>query len=149
MISREDIKALNTCIQCGTCIGSCYSGRFTALNTRKILMKFIAKGKPIEENDAIWFCTSCYACTERCPRNIPLTDILLKARRQLVKEKGLPGRLDKAFKALLKTGSLVPAKDEHAKLREDLGLTLYTAQFRDDAREEVSKIVEKHIGGLI
>ena len=149
MINGEEVKVLHTCIQCGTCIGSCYSGRFTALNTRKILMEFIARGKPVEKNDAIWFCTSCYACTERCPRGIPLTDILLKARRELVKEKGLPGRLDKAFKALMKTGHLVPAKEEHVKLREELDLPSYTSQFKNEAREEVSKIVEKHIGGLI
>jgi len=48
-------------------------------------MEFIAKGKPIEENDTIWFCVTCSGCQERCPRGILLVDIRLKARRNVIR----------------------------------------------------------------
>ncbi|WP_048093659.1 4Fe-4S dicluster domain-containing protein [Geoglobus acetivorans] len=148
-MNEEYLRKLNTCIQCGTCIGSCFSGKVTALNTRKILMEYLAKGKPVKEDDTIWFCVTCYACQERCPRGIPLTDILIEARKELVKEKGLPGRLKNAFGFLAEYSALVPARDEHAKLREELGLPLYHSQFVDGARDEVVEIVRKHLGGVV
>ena len=146
---NDDCTLLNKCIQCGTCIGSCFSGRVTALNTRKILMEFIAKGRPIEDNDTIWFCVTCYACQERCPRGIPLVDILLKARRNVIMERGLPDKLKEIFKFLYEFSAFVPAKEKHIDLRRKLNLELYHSQFIEDARNEVRSIVEKHIGGLI
>ncbi|AKG91012.1 CoB--CoM heterodisulfide reductase subunit C [Geoglobus ahangari] len=143
------LRKLNTCIQCGTCIASCFSGRVTALNTRKIIMEYIAKGRPVKDDDTIWFCVTCYACQERCPRGIPITDTILEARKELVREKGLPGRLKYAFKFLMEQTAYVPAREEHVKLREEFGLPLYHSQFVDEAREEVSEIVRRHIGGVV
>ncbi len=145
----DNANELNKCIQCGTCSASCFSGRVTALNTRKILMEHIAKKRSLGEFDTVWFCVTCYACQERCPRGIPLTDILISARNELVKEKGLPGRLKNAFKSLQENSALVPAKNEHIALRKELGLELYHSQFVDSARNEVGEIVRKYVGGII
>ncbi|WP_457590980.1 4Fe-4S dicluster domain-containing protein [Geoglobus sp.] len=143
------LKKLNTCIQCGTCIASCFSGRVTALNTRRIIMEHIAKGKPVKDDDTIWFCVTCYACQERCPRGIPITDVILEARKEIAREKGLPGRLKHAFRFLAEHTAYVPAKEEHIRLREEFGLPLYHSQFIEDAKSEVSEMVRKHIGGII
>ncbi len=143
------LKKLNTCIQCGTCIASCFSGRVTALNTRRIIMEHIAKGKPVKDDDTIWFCVTCYACQERCPRGIPITDVILEARKEIAREKGLPGRLKHAFRFLAEHTAYVPAKEEHIRLREEFGLPLYHSQFIEGARSEVSEMVRKHIGGII
>ncbi len=149
MMNEEHVKVLSKCIQCGTCIGSCFSGKVTALNTRKILMEYIAKGKPIKDNGTIWYCVTCYACQERCPRGIPLVDILLEARREFVKEKGLPEKLKNVFKFLHDFSAFVPSREENSELRKALGLKIYHSQFYEDARDEVKAIVEKYIGGLI
>ncbi len=140
---------LNSCIQCGTCIASCPSGRVTALNTRKIIAEYLSNGKEVSERDEIWFCTTCYACQERCPRGIEITDTLLEARRKLVREKGLPGRLSNAFEFLKNFAALVPAKEEHVELRRKLGLPVYHAQFSEEAKEEVRSIVEKFTKGVV
>jgi len=112
-------------------------------------MEHIAKRKPLKEYDTVWFCVTCYACQERCPRGIPLTDIFLSARNELVKEKGLPGRLKNAFKSLQDNSALVPAKNEHIALRKELGLELYHSQFIESARNEVREMVRKHVGGIL
>ncbi len=140
---------INKCIQCGTCIGSCFSGRVTALNTRRILMEHLAKGVPIENHDALWFCVTCYACQERCPRGIPVTEIILKARNELARRKGLPGRLKNAFSYLEKHSALVPGKDRNLEMRKELGLPVYHSQFDDEARKEVSEIVKRHLKEVI
>ncbi len=141
--------SLNSCIQCGTCIASCPSGRITALNTRRIIAEFISSGKKVEERDEIWFCVTCYACQERCPRGIEITDTLIEARRTLVRNKGLPGRLGYAFTFLMNHAALVPAREEHVELRRKLGLPIYHAQFDEKAKEEVRRIVEKHAGSVV
>ncbi len=141
--------SLNSCIQCGTCIASCPSGRITALNTRKIIAEFISSGRKVEERDEIWFCVTCYACQERCPRGIEITDTLIEARRSLVRRKGLPGRLSNAFEFLMKFAALVPAREEHVELRRKLNLPNYHAQFDEKAREEVRRIVENYLGRVL
>ncbi len=148
-MNEDHIKQLSKCIQCGTCIGSCFSGKVTALNTRKILMEYIAKGLPIKDNRTIWFCVTCYACQERCPRGIPLVDILLEARRELIADKGFPGKLKNVFKFLYDFSAFVPAREENSVLRKELGLKLYHSQYYEDAKEEVREIVSRYIGGLI
>lgn len=112
-------------------------------------MEYIAKKKPVKDDDTIWFCVTCYACQERCRRGIPLTDIILEARKELVREKGLPGRLKNAFKFLLEESALVPAKEQHVDIRKELGLPVYHSQFVEPAKKEVTEIVKKHVGGII
>ena len=36
---EQGAKTLNLCFQCGTCTGSCTSGRFTAFRTRKLVRR--------------------------------------------------------------------------------------------------------------
>ncbi len=143
------VSTLNKCMQCGTCIGSCFSGKVTALNTRKILMEYIAKGIPLENHDTLWFCVTCYACQERCPRGIPITDVILEARQELAKRKGLPGRLKNAFAYLEKHSAYVPAKEKNLEARKKLGLPIYHSQFDEKSRKEVSDIVKKYLKGVI
>ncbi len=148
-MDAELSKTLTRCMQCGTCIGSCFSGRVTALNTRKILMEYMAKGTPIEDHDALWFCVTCYACQERCPRGIPITDIILEARKDLARRKGLPGRLKNAFSYLEKHTAYVPGKEKNVEMRRELDLPVYHSQFDEKARKEVSEIVSRHLKEVI
>ncbi len=143
------VAALNRCMQCGTCIGSCFSGRVTALNTRRILMEYMARGIPVEDHDTLWFCVTCYACQERCPRGIPLTDMILEARKELARRKGLPGRLKNAFSYLEKHTAYVPAKEKNLEMRKELDLPVYHSQFDERARKEVSEIVSRHLREVI
>ena len=40
--------------------------------------------------DQIWFCTTCHLCQDRCPRGIPLTDEIVKARAELIETGNIP-----------------------------------------------------------
>ncbi len=34
-----------------------------------------------------WYCVSCYYCTVRCPKEIPITDLMYTLKRMAIKEK--------------------------------------------------------------
>ena len=111
------------CFQCGTCTGSCPSGRQTAFRIRK-LIRWAQLGIPekVLNSPDLWMCTTCYTCQERCPRGVEITDIVMVMRNLAVER----GQMQKAHARIAgniaKTGHMLPFKEENAKAREGLGL---------------------------
>ncbi|MFX0197804.1 MAG: 4Fe-4S dicluster domain-containing protein, partial [Candidatus Hodarchaeota archaeon] len=59
------------CYQCGTCTAGCPAGWKTAFKIRTILRKSIlGLKKEVISDRAIWNCTTCYTCYDRCPRDV-------------------------------------------------------------------------------
>jgi len=121
------LEKLRACINCGTCTGSCPSGRRTAYRTRSVLRRALTGDESVLEDIDIWFCSTCYTCYERCPRDIPVTDMIIKLRNIAVEEGFI---LDPHFAlandVFYSTGHGVPASGEANKkwreLRESYGL---------------------------
>jgi quinone-modifying oxidoreductase subunit QmoC len=68
---------LSMCMQCGACSGSCPIGTDMDFGPRKLFMMIRAGMKEaVFESNTLWNCTSCYRCTVRCPRGIPVTYIV-------------------------------------------------------------------------
>lgn len=109
-----------TCLQCGTCTGSCPSGKYTSLNVRRIIKD--STKKDISDQPDLWMCTTCYNCQERCPRGIKVTDAILLLRSEAVKK----GRILPAHRAVSKffieTGHSVPIDDTYIVIRRTIGL---------------------------
>ncbi len=87
----EDGDKYKQCLQCGTCGGSCPYGIATKFTPRKMILA-VRAGMLSEllESGAQWLCTSCYACSSRCPSQIPLTDAIIPAARELSLLEGNP-----------------------------------------------------------
>jgi Fe-S oxidoreductase len=50
------------------------------------------------KTDTVWMCISCYACTEVCPKKIPLTPgLMTRAKEQLLLEGNIPKELQSAL----------------------------------------------------
>ncbi|MBY9015380.1 MAG: CoB--CoM heterodisulfide reductase subunit C [Candidatus Lokiarchaeota archaeon] len=121
------LEKLRACINCGTCTGGCPSGRRTAYRTRSVLRRALTGDESVLEDIGIWFCSTCYTCYERCPRGIPVTDMIIKLRNIAVEEGHI---LDPHFvlanKVFYVTGHGVPANGEGNQkwrdLRESYGL---------------------------
>jgi quinone-modifying oxidoreductase subunit QmoC len=79
--------ALQTCLQCGTCGGSCPAGADMD-HTPRALFAMIAAGMRAEvlTSNTPWYCVSCYLCTVRCPKDIPITEIMYTLKRMAVRE---------------------------------------------------------------
>ena len=74
-----------TCYQCGTCSGSCPTASAMDYNPRRILhMLRLGLAERVLDSRGIWLCTACYSCTDRCPREIKITDAMLSLRRLAV-----------------------------------------------------------------
>ena len=121
------LEKLRACINCGTCTGSCPSGRRTAYRTRSVLRRALTGDESVLEDIDIWFCSTCYNCYERCPRDIPVTDMIIKLRNIAVEEGHiLDAHFGLANKVFYETGHGVPANGEGNKkwrdLRESYGL---------------------------
>jgi len=123
---KEDLERIKSCYQCGTCTGGCPSGRRTALRTRSVIRKSLLGIAEVLEGNDIWLCSTCYTCYSRCPRNVPVTDIIIKLRNLAVQK----GHILKDHRALshllIKTGHGVPlggADSNWAKLRESYNLS--------------------------
>lgn len=121
------LEKIRACINCGTCTGSCPSGRRTAYRTRSAIRKALTGDESVLQDIDIWLCTTCYYCYERCPRDIPVTDMIIKLRNIAVEEGFiLDNHFNLADKIFYETGHGVPATGEGNKkwrdLRESYGL---------------------------
>jgi heterodisulfide reductase subunit C len=78
-------EALRLCLQCGTCGGSCPSGEDMDHTPRRIfaILEANLKDKVLRSNTP-WYCVSCHYCTERCPQQIPITDIMYTLKRMAI-----------------------------------------------------------------
>jgi len=121
------LEKIRSCINCGTCTGSCPSGRRTAYRTRSAIRKALTGDESVLKDIDIWMCSTCYYCYERCPRDIPVTDMIIKLRNIAVEEGYiLDSHFGLANNIFYATGHGVPANAENQKqwrdLRESYGL---------------------------
>lgn len=82
-----------TCIQCGTCSGTCPVSHFMDFTPRKIIA-MVREGfrKEVLSSLTIWLCASCYSCTADCPREIKITDVMYALKQMALQEKVYPKR---------------------------------------------------------
>jgi heterodisulfide reductase subunit C len=75
----ENIKS---CMQCGTCTGSCPNAHAMDYTPRQ-LWRMVQLGlkEEILNSHTFWLCSSCYFCTLRCPRGLPLTETIGALKR--------------------------------------------------------------------
>ena len=79
----EEIEDMvNICMQCGTCTASCVNNFAMDLTPRHII-RLVQLGfyQDILESDTFWMCSSCYYCTLRCPRGVPVTKVMATLKR--------------------------------------------------------------------
>ncbi|MHA1111568.1 MAG: CoB--CoM heterodisulfide reductase subunit C [Promethearchaeota archaeon] len=144
-IVADDLELIRSCFQCGTCTGSCPSGRRTALRTRAVIRKALIGLDEVLNDPDIWLCSTCYTCFERCPRAVPVTDIIIKLRN-LATQKGKILAPHKALThILIDTGHGVPINDKKWNdLREsyDLNPVPPTTHAHPDAVKEIQTLVK-------
>ena len=137
------IETVKHCFQCGTCSGGCPSGRRTPYKVRQIVRKcLLGLKEEVITDDALWMCTTCYTCQERCPRSVKIVEIIKKARNVAAHA----GYMAKPHKMtglnVIKTGHGVPINDAAKSLRAKIGLSELppTTHSYPEALEEVQKL---------
>jgi len=136
-------KTVNLCFQCGTCTGSCPSGRQTAFRVRKVVRRAqLGFEEDVLPSDDLWLCTTCFTCYERCPRGVEIVDIIMALRNLAVKKGYMAEQHRKIAELISKTGHMVTLREEDKALRAKLGLEAVPPTVLADAKalEEVRKI---------
>jgi heterodisulfide reductase subunit C len=89
---------LETCIQCGTCGGSCPSARDMDHTPRQIfaLIRADAREKVMNSNTP-FMCVSCYLCAVRCPQQIHIPDVMYGLKTMATEEGRVPGSVGQRF----------------------------------------------------
>jgi len=78
---------LQSCIQCGTCSGTCPLTIYMDFSPRQVMALVRADFKnEVLRSKTVWLCASCYACTVECPRKIRITDIMYALKQRAIKE---------------------------------------------------------------
>ena len=138
-------KTVNLCFQCGTCTGSCPSGRQTAFRVRKVVRRAqLGFEEDVLPSDDLWLCTTCFTCYERCPRGVEIVDIIMALRNMAVRKGYMAEQHRKVAELISKTGHMVSLRDEDKALRKKLGLKETPPTVLSDPKmlEQVKRITE-------
>lgn len=82
---------LTSCIQCGTCSGTCPLTIYMDFSPRQVMALVRADFKnEVLRSNTIWLCASCYSCTVECPRQIRITDIMYALKQRAIKDHVYP-----------------------------------------------------------
>jgi len=93
MCSQPGCERIPSCIQCGTCSGTCPLSIYMDYTPRRII-QLVREGFRDEalSCQTIWLCASCYSCAVLCPQQIKITDLMYSLKRQAIREKKYPAR---------------------------------------------------------
>jgi heterodisulfide reductase subunit C len=117
-------KEIMACFTCRTCSASC---PITAVNTsfnpvRIIRMALYGLKDEILGSDFIWLCSSCYACQERCPQGVCITELMTVLKNMAVKAGYTPQGIRAQKDIISKEGRIYPLDDFDNKKRKKIGL---------------------------
>ncbi len=85
LLHAADGNPLTTCIQCGTCSGTCPVAGFMDHTPRRLIAMIRAERKEqVLKSNTYWYCASCYQCTVRCPRNIDIAEMMYALKRYAI-----------------------------------------------------------------
>ncbi|MFQ5471894.1 MAG: (Fe-S)-binding protein [Dehalococcoidia bacterium] len=97
--------AVAPCYQCGVCTATCPWGLLQdePVNVRRLMHR--AQLGIDQEDGAMWWCTTCRACEELCPRDVPIADVMLALRGMAWKDKQVPEGLSSVMWAMYWDGN--------------------------------------------
>jgi len=109
LIKSHTGKTLPYCYQCGTCSSSCPVAEKMDIKPHEMVeMIKLGLKEALVQCKAIWQCSTCYMCTERCPQGVKLTTVILSIRDIALSEGiAVPESVRESCKNLYDTGRLI------------------------------------------
>lgn len=87
----KEISGVDTkkCMKCGKCSASCPAYEEMDIRPHQFV-SYVQNGdvKALLESKSIWKCLSCFACVERCPRDVKPAKLIEAARLMVIRERG-------------------------------------------------------------
>ena len=104
------------CMKCGKCSATCPSFDEMDIKPHQFV-SYVQSGniEALTQSRSLWKCLSCFACVERCPRDVQPGRIIDAARQLVVRQRG---------------GNYLTADEIPALLDEDLPQQLLVSAYR-------------------
>ena len=87
----QQISGVNPykCMKCGKCSATCPAYDEMDIKPHQFV-SFVQRGdvEALAKSKSLWKCLSCFACVERCPRNVEPARIIDAARQIVVRQRG-------------------------------------------------------------
>ena len=137
-------KSLLKCIQCGVCSSGCTVTEYVDMQPHRVVASCLLGLKDeVLSSQAIWTCSLCHRCTERCPKNVDYSFILALLRNMAVIEGTVPKEYSSTVITIYNNGFVVPytggLKDNIDRRRNKMGLP----QIVPPNLEEIRFIIEE------
>ena len=86
--TSDEIRAIagvdtRKCMKCGKCSASCPSYNEMDIKPHQFVSYVIN-----EDIESIWKCLSCFACVERCPRDVKPAKLIEAVRLSVIRQRG-------------------------------------------------------------
>lgn len=87
----ERISGVNTkkCMKCGKCTGSCPMADEMEIKPHQFV-SYVERGEIelLQKSNTLWKCLSCFACVQRCPRDVKPGKLIEAVRLSVIRERG-------------------------------------------------------------
>ncbi len=100
----REISGVNPlkCMKCGKCSASCPSFNEMDIKPHQFVTYVINDDvERLAKSKSAWKCLSCFACIERCPRDVQPGRLIDAARQLLIRQRGQQGLTAEEVPALL------------------------------------------------
>ena len=117
-------EQVSACFVCRTCTASC---PISAVNEkfnpfRIIRLALYGLRDEVLKNDFIWLCSSCYACQERCPQGVSITEFMTLLKNMAFKEGHAPVGVKTQMELIKAQGRIYAIDEFDNKKRNKAGL---------------------------
>jgi heterodisulfide reductase subunit C len=111
--AQPGAEKIMACFTCRTCTASCpVSAVNNKFNPYRIIrMALYGLRKEVLESDFIWLCSSCYACQERCPQGVSITEFMTILKNMAINAGHAPAGI-RAQRDLIRGQGRIYAIDE-------------------------------------
>ncbi len=104
------------CMKCGKCSASCPAFEKMDIKPHQFVSYVVNEDiEALAKCESLWYCLSCFACVERCPRDVKPGKIVDAARQTVIRQKG---------------GNYLSANEIPALIDDDMPQQLLVSAFR-------------------
>jgi len=124
---------IRRCFACGTCTASCPVREVTErYNPRRIIhMAVLGLRELVLSSDFIWLCSTCYACYERCPQDVRITELMHAIKNVAVRHGYIHPSFQSQVDLLRQHGRLYDITDYENERRAEQGLPTIAERAQD------------------
>lgn len=87
----REISGVNPlkCMKCGKCSATCPAYDEMDIKPHQFV-SYVLRGdiEALADSKSLWKCLSCFACIERCPRNVEPAKLIDAARQAVIRQRG-------------------------------------------------------------